>query len=101
MRTACASIDQGGGSGDFAWNQAKCRNVGIGTFGRNVALSFRTQGVFDIQSARHAVDKYIKLHRVSKKCIELQINIMPYALRSDRETMNPSPYKPYKGVAWL
>ena len=32
---------------DFAWNQAKCRNVGIGTFGRNVALSFRTQGVFE------------------------------------------------------
>ena len=48
--------------------------------------------------------RYIKLHRVSniaQKCIELQINIMPYALRSDRETMNPSPYKPYKGVAWL
>jgi hypothetical protein len=70
MRTACASIDQGGGSGDFAWNQAKCRNVGIGTFGRNVALCFRTR-VFDIQSARHAVDKVDKAASREQYCSEM------------------------------
>jgi hypothetical protein len=78
-------------------------NVGIGTFGRNVALPFYIEPKeYLISHQRDAVDKGLKLHRMSniaQKCIELQINIMPYALRSDRETMNPSPYNPYKGVA--
>ena len=40
----------------------------------------------------------IGMSNIAQKCIELQMNIMPYAAPPDRETVNPSPYK---GVTWL